>query len=207
MKTTISTTNTTQFLCLLVLFSVTGFYSVEAVSDVLKQVYNDNTNYDTLIDTINQQTALFSDDTQGDNTITIFGPNDDAMARDLSKLTSTSYTIKEVLENHIVSGTYTANDILTTGCMELTTLGGGTLKINTLDHGSKKMIMVNDVHVIIGQSNIQGSDGSVFHGVDGIILPTADDTKRAECPSSATSITVMVTAAATTLVVVALVLA
>jgi hypothetical protein len=126
----------------------------------------------------------------------VFGPSDVALAS--AELTGPLDQLDDILKAHVVTGVYSAADLLNAGdCMILDTLSTSMpkIKITTMDHGDQKMILVNNgksnafemtefqrksqtltltrvfiVHVIVPDVM---ADNGIFHGIDGVILPNS----------------------------------
>eukprot|EP00980_Cylindrotheca_fusiformis_P009619 scaffold2125_cov126-Cylindrotheca_fusiformis.AAC.12 len=100
--------------------------------------------------------------------VAFFGPSNLA----LKGVGVSSEISDEVVKAHIVRGTYTTDDLLNAkdGCIVLNTLStvAPRIKVTVLNHGDMKILMVNNVHVIIHDLE---ADNGIFHGVDGMILP------------------------------------
>ena len=99
--------------------------------------------------------------------LTVFAPNDDAFADVIKTLKITKLQLMElpnlpdILKNHVVAGSVLSSD-LKEG-QELTTLGGGKLKV-TLAGGAK----VNGVPVT--KADIKATNG-IIHAVKSVLLP------------------------------------
>jgi hypothetical protein len=135
-----------------------------------------------------------------------FGPSDVALAS--AELTGPVGQLDEILKSHVVTGVYSAADLLNAGdCMILDTLSTSMpkIKITIMDHGDQKMILVNNgksdafemteyqsksqtltltrvftVHVIVPDVV---ADNGIFHGVDGVILPNSFTPCKTEAPT------------------------
>jgi uncharacterized surface protein with fasciclin (FAS1) repeats len=80
----------------------------------------------------------------------------ESLSKDKPKLTA-------VLKNHVVSGKYTADDLVRMGTVK--TLDGKTLKITKASDGS---VMVDGVKVI--KSNVMASNGEI-QVIDSVLVP------------------------------------
>lgn len=96
---------------------------------------------------------------------TVFAPNDDAFAKlpegTVEGLLKDKEKLTAILTYHVVSGKYTAADVM--NMKSAKTLQGGELKIDTSDG-----VMVNDAKVI--QPDIMCTNG-VCHMIDSVLMP------------------------------------
>jgi uncharacterized surface protein with fasciclin (FAS1) repeats len=97
---------------------------------------------------------------------TLFVPNDHAFAGitegTLSKLMQDTDLLRKVLQNHIVSGEFTADDL--TENESVTTLGGQELLIDTSEG-----ININDGSIV--QSDLKCNNG-IIHIIDKVLVPS-----------------------------------
>jgi uncharacterized surface protein with fasciclin (FAS1) repeats len=104
-----------------------------------------------------------------DEPVTIFAPTNDAFAAlpeaNAAYLTDPANVdvLREVLANHVVAGALFASD-LPTGT-SVTTLAGVDLEVTT--EGGR--LLIGGVPVV--EADIEGGDGSVIHGIDGVLVP------------------------------------
>lgn len=104
-----------------------------------------------------------------DEPVTIFAPTNEAFealpADTVEFLTDPANVdvLTEVLTNHVVKGAFLASD-LPTGTT-LTTLDGQELEVTSA--GGR--LLVGGVPVV--DADIEGGDGSVIHGIDGVLVP------------------------------------
>jgi len=138
---------------------------------------------------------------QGFEPFTMFGPNDAAMAA----VEIAPDDLIPTLGNHLVSGTYTAEDVKKAGCVVLATVLGGSIRAMYVegdedhdghDHDHDNMggsyrgrklaghaakegyIMINEAKVILADI----ADGTnIFHGIDTVLLST----ETFKCPTKA----------------------
>lgn len=98
---------------------------------------------------------------------TVFAPTDDAFnklpAGTVQSLSKDKPKLTAVLKNHVVSGKYTADDLVRMGTVK--TLDGKTLKITKASDGS---VMVDGVKVI--KSNVMASNGEI-QVIDSVLVP------------------------------------
>jgi len=103
----------------------------------------------------------------GDREFTFLAPNDDAFtslsADDMADLLSEPGQILETLQNHMLDGTYTADELAALDTVE--TRAGESLPV-TVDG---ETIQIGDVTVVSADIEV---GGGVVHVVDGFLLPS-----------------------------------
>ncbi len=116
---------------------------------------------------------------KGAGPYTVFAPSNDAFARlgntvsDLMK-PENKEQLAALLENHVVSGTYTSADVQAAiqkgnGKAELPTVAGGKL-VATMDGSKVKLTDENGNSSFITGAEIKGSNG-IVHSIDGVVMP------------------------------------
>ncbi|KAL3935405.1 MAG: hypothetical protein SGBAC_009066, partial [Bacillariaceae sp.] len=97
--------------------------------------------------------------------VSIFGPTDAAFAAIADTVAGLDENaLARILAGHVVTGVFTAQNVIDAGCVELATLAGNQIRV-WYTNGN---VMVNDATVI--QADIIGDEG-VIHGIDKVILP------------------------------------
>jgi uncharacterized surface protein with fasciclin (FAS1) repeats len=102
---------------------------------------------------------------KGEGPFTVFAPTDEAFdklpAGTVDSLLQDIPKLKEVLLHHVVPGKHVAEDI--TKLTEVTTVQGGSLKIDTSDG-----VKVGDAKVIVADV---AADNGVIHVIDSVLIP------------------------------------
>ena len=105
----------------------------------------------------------------GEGPFTVFAPTDVAFAK-LPAGTVESLLkpenkekLKSILLYHVVSGNVTAEQVMKLNGRTVKTLGGGSVKVSTMDG-----VMVDDARVI--KTDIRASNG-VIHVIDTVLIP------------------------------------
>lgn len=103
---------------------------------------------------------------QGSGPFTVFAPNDLAFAKftdeEIAALIKDKAALAKVLTFHVVPGRISANDIVNGAT--LTTLQGGTLKVEATDDG----VTINGATIVA--SDIQTANG-IIHVIDTVMVP------------------------------------
>lgn len=128
----------------------------------------------TVFEALIEQTGLL-DDLADIGPLTVFAPNDDAIAKFLKslpdgKFNTTKKNLRDILLYHVVAGSYNSSS-LTSGDME--TMNGDTISVEVSD-GS---VMVNDAKVITADNALY--DG-IIHIIDKVLVPSGNTEEEYE---------------------------
>eukprot|EP00980_Cylindrotheca_fusiformis_P030383 scaffold24739_cov113-Cylindrotheca_fusiformis.AAC.1 len=133
---------------------------------LFEAVANATGNYSTLVELVNDSGAA---NLIGTIDVTIFGPNNAAFVAANDTLADLdTQQILPLLAAHVVNGTYTSSDVKTAGCVELETLGGGSMISVSYDNETDTYLVNNATTIV--EPDITG-EGGIFHGIDAVILP------------------------------------
>jgi transforming growth factor-beta-induced protein len=114
---------------------------------------------------------------QGEGPFTVFAPTDDAFAAlpegAIEELLADPEALANVLLYHGVSGSVTAEEVITFDGQEVATLSGQDVKVMV----DGESVMINDANVII--TDIEGSNG-VIHVIDAVLIPSTGDMSASE---------------------------